>query len=438
MKRFWLASGGGIVALSMWIGCSSSDSGTSTPATGGSAGNAGAATGGSGGSAGSTDDGGAGHAGIPIAGAAGSTGKCPSPIEGSGPFALTVSGSATVTSNTGSAQATLSAQLYFPQGRVAHAPVVLARRDGYVPDLKVWRGTLDEQAGATGLSVSDYCSNGVSGDLVPPNGGIAGTLSYDLTAPSDALSIAKGPVLLCRDGDAPAAALHASNTAFLPTGSAFYSMTTPVDSSTIHPLTPDWLPAGITVSEAQGRLSLTPAAGAFPPGEWALDLSSLRDVMGASYSVPATLVVLRPAKDIADPMLNTVTQEEVAIYSGSLLSTPGRLTVAGSYTDQGLGAVIGLGGSSAHHSVRVRQRFICMGSNTEYPSARVTVVGSDGASANIPCTCGSSAEDQNAALPGAAPWYLVVEELPPRLLPCWMPGPPVQGQWELEEFELGP
>jgi hypothetical protein len=375
------------------------------------------------------------------AGAGGTWEQCSTTLEGEQPFATNVQGSTELPTDAGEVFLFFGAQLYFPQGRRPLAPVVLAHADLLNQDLSVWSGTLDAQGMAAGMMVRDHCEGSLLANLVGPSGGLQAEITYDLKTGEPLL---KGPLLLCPKGSAQPARLELSRclspntTSHLPTASVAFSMTTPVEPATLQPLNVAGMSAAVTVSEQGGRLVLAPASGAFPPGEWSLPLSSLRDVMGASYQSSVKLSVLKPAAAVQDPSLAALNQQAVAVHSGKLEHAEGVLRLTPDNAACGMGAVIGLGGEAGHTQLRLRHRFACQGSATSYDRAKVVVVASDGASVQVPVGCDAAPQDHSVTLPGMAPWYLVLDELKDRPLPCGATPPDVQDQWELDEFEFGP
>lgn len=349
-----------------------------------------------------------------------------------------MSGSKSLSLDGGTTTVHFEADLYFPEGRKPNAPVMLVHQDPYIHDLSIWRGTLGPNSEATDLHVGDHCSNWVSGDLLGPTGGILGEVHNNLNGPgTDVIAPVTATMLLCKSGDTPAPELSAQSK-ILPTGPLWLYSATPLDPASRQPTTLPGMPSPLALGESNGRLFINPSSGSFAPGQHTLDLSFLRDVMSRPMAGDASFTVLQPAGMMNDPSLATVDEDAVALLAGDIVQQPGVLRLSASNASEGLGAVVGLGGTSSDTSLRVRQRFVCEGSVTANPNARVQVVASDGSSSPVPYICGSTPQDQVVQLVGPAPWYLVVDELRATMLPCRFPEMYGANDWELDEFEFSP
>jgi hypothetical protein len=453
------AGAGGPSASSGGAGPSggSSGSGGVTPGGGGSAGSSGA--GGSGGTSGPGGSGGlagSGGAGAVSAGAAGADSgdaapegsapddgaveadsapdayarHCTTPVSGDAPFG---------------AQLGTSGAIFFPQGRVAGAPVIVIRDQLFTGGFSKSTSTLlPDLSSATDLSVRDHCQNGFSGRLVGPTDGIDALVSVnpDLTY-SDAIPpLVNERAWLCPTAPAPAPSMTTGGGQILPTSALTVSVNAPVDDTTLKTISAQPTNAFSSSVVADGRIRVGPQAGrAWLPSSLAVDLTGLRDAIGRSYGGAqiASFTVITPAGAIADRTMTAAPPTNAFVGTGFATSTAGgllTLSVLSASASTGYEAVVGLGAQAGATKLRLSHRVVCGTDN--FSDASAMLVSSDGYSAPIALGCAATPSEVTVTLPGSGPYYVVVQDERPAHFPCFGPLHFVPTPWELDSFDFLP
>jgi hypothetical protein len=410
------------------------------------------AAGGRGGSTGDAEAGPGGSTGDAEGGPGGSTGDaeggvidmCSTPLTGMAPFGAALFANVPFPVDGGTRTEPVNAQVYFPAGRLPGAAVILTGGNvgpgPFAPT--VARSTLDSAASVNALSVSDSCGNGIAdGSLVEPPSGLTGTaiLNIDPFMSSDALVLVRAPARLCPNGAVPGAAVASAPMEIWPTSSIALTLTTPVDLATRAnvKIKDSNRPLTVTGGETNSIVYVTPQTGAFPPGDLALDVAGLTDVLGRSYSQLVTLKVQKPTTAIADRTLTTPPSSTAWVAASANLTTrDGLLVIEPSLAASQLAVTIGLGDEPGSKTLRIKHRWVCAGPTM--PPKSTKLVASDGAVVDVPGNCAGAPEDTTVTLAGAGPFFLVVQTGGERSPRCSYPSPPLRDNWELDEFAFAP
>jgi hypothetical protein len=334
--------------------------------------------------------------------------------------------------------------LYFPQGRVAGAPVVM---DPLGTERQVGRATLDSSLTVAFVEASDRCGNRVRGALVGPDDGLRADLLLNPDPMSDALHLFPGTAVMCPSGSIPAPAMkRLGSEPIVPGETIDFSADTPISQATLTSANVAEAPgAYASVGNGDEQLRVAPANGrVFVPGALSLDLREVTDVLGRPYLPDVYLIeVLKPAGTIADGGADAgVAASAIAAAYDTLVVANGTTTVSPKGLGMGIGsgyaAVIGLGAGTGATTARVVHRFICTRAG-DSATGTVTIVSSDGSFAPVAGSCSEAPTEVAVILPGPGPHYLVVKDLrQPLQMQCSLASPPVWDKWELTSVTLEP
>lgn len=351
------------------------------------------------------------------------------PIVGTTAFGVVLSGA--VTLDDGSKPGPLSAYAYFPGGRVAGAPVILAMADSL--GWSTARATLDASLGAKGLRVEDpYCHESIDATLIGPNDGFVARVELN-PSDSDAIILHPGNARLCSTGPVPALALITPPKAELLEPFVLF-MNAPLDPTTYPALTAS---QPVTTGDDRARLRIGPASAAFGlDTKLTLSLGGVRDVLG------------RPLPDVAVDLPVPFgrlagSASEITFAEGGLGATPkvetGVLSVTlgwshpwpPNYPRYG----IGLPDAAGATKLRLRHRSICV---TTGP-ANVRVIGATGKTTTIVAKCASTPSEETIPLPPSDGRYVLLIDYPmPTSLPCNYPAPTTSVTYQLAGFRYDP
>jgi hypothetical protein len=331
------------------------------------------------------------------------------PISGDKPFGVRLSGSGPAADYGGKAAGTAFAtvDLYFPRGRVPGGEVVLAIGT-YGGGWKAARGTLDGTLSARGLEVRDpHCGDGITGDLVGPTGGIAAIATNNRSAPSDALDLVKGSVVMCAAGavpeqkfmSMPAATILPHQTIELRAARPLMGTASATPSTDI---VVEDIVGGVAIHRKMGWYSLsTPTT---------IDLSGLRDVLGAPLGLTSARTIV-PTAVATDLTFATPYPEGAALGSATVVS--GMLVTGG---DSEWSYLLAIGDGGGKKKLRMKHRLVCGTSSTGYAS--VAIVSSDGVATPVVAKCSGELLEDVVEVNGAPPYYLSAAQRTYRTPPC--------------------
>lgn len=296
------------------------------------------------------------------------------PIRGEKPFAVSLSGKSDAADP--SARVYAGAVLYFPRGRVAFAPVLIASGT-LTTSLQ-----LDASLSVRDISLHDPdCGGGWSGDLVGPTGGINAVVSNNVSGTSDNLRFKTGAVTMCATGEAPPQRVLDVGDAIFPTSDVVVRVARPVDGSSLDAVSAQnafgVVPLNVRVSG--NEIHIASATGLFAPfHETTFDLSGLRDILGMPLGIatkPRTMP-LPTTPAAAAPF-------EVAATN-----------------------LFSIGGDAAAKRLRISHRATCP---TGSLLIRVAVVAANGVMVALRPPCTSYGVEQLVELTGVAPYAMYVQ-----------------------------
>ncbi|MEZ4407735.1 MAG: hypothetical protein R3A52_14875 [Polyangiales bacterium] len=250
-------------------------------------------------------------------------------IDGSGPLAVTLRGTAVGERGSGRASAlTETIDLYLPRGRVAGAPVVYAFQSTWpYARLEALAGTLDATLGNGGLAFHGYRGGQVDFTvrLVGPDRGAVMDVTRNLNERTDSAEVVTARVPLCPVG-APAPELSVGPRVIVPTVGVSLVPSAPIATGLdAVRVTVGGEAAPANVSYAQGVLTVTPAAPWPVGGDIAVDTSSLRDLMGRAFTVPDPITTLRTTAEVSDLTFETAPPPGAVVPGAGV--EMGRLTI---------------------------------------------------------------------------------------------------------------
>jgi len=369
--------------------------------------------------------------------------SCP-PISGSTPFAVRLAGTGRATDDAGvpvdDAMVGAVVDMYFPSGRVSGGEVVLALAVE-AGGAQVAYGTLDSTLSARGLSIYDTdCSDGFTGDLVGPTGGIDAHVTVNLSGSwSDTPYLRRGRVAMCREGAPPEQAVdRPPPPTILPHGGfqirgrrpfsrASFALVTAKTSAAAVPLNVTTGTPGVTIAPATRTFSFFDAT--------TIDLSGIRDVLGGPLGLTST-TTLATTTTIVDRTFAFA--PPVGSYVGDTPTiSSGRLRVGFVGGDAGPGPAwqfgLAIGSAGGATKVRLRHRLECASGSSA--SASAMIVAADGKVAVAKPMCGTAPVDDVVTLAGVGPYALVAQQWTWASRPCNYPAPRPSGvAYELDEL----
>ncbi|MGZ3416939.1 MAG: hypothetical protein ACXVEE_03685 [Polyangiales bacterium] len=351
------------------------------------------------------------------------------------PFAATFS--TTMTGDAGTA--TLSIQAYSPQGRVPGADVIVAMPVKSLDRKRTYyaaaRGTLDEALSSTLLEMRDtYCGGHVKGAFSAAVGGLEGDVSIDLSEPSaDVVVTIDGHTLLCRSGALDPLKIVAPSSEPMPADPIWVTGNRLIDPASLASITATPKRAlGATSSDME--LSVVPEVPFDPFHSVAIDLSGVRDVMGA----PLGLGVLHTralSASVADPTFASPPGDGAVIGAGATVAD-GRLRAASVETYD---VVIGIGAIASPKKLHLKHRFDCPKGSTPSTSSSFRLLSDAGAVIAVEVSCDTSPAETIVDL-GAGRWAIEARSGRAQVgigTPCWGPGgwsADPSTAYELDEF----
>jgi hypothetical protein len=354
---------------------------------------------------------------------------CPEPLSGKAPFGAEL----------GNTDA-----IFFPQGRVAGAPVIVINHLLFTGGFSTIRSTLlPDLSSATGLGGRDQCGNGFAGLLVGPDDGIDAvvTTNRNTDLSSDVLSLVTSRAWVCATAPARAPSMSTGGGEILPTSALTVSVIAPVDETTLKTISVQPTNVFSSSVDTDGKISVGPPAGrAWLPGALAVDLTGVRDVLGRSYDgAKGAFTVLAPAGAIVDRTMTAAPPANAIVGTGYSTSTAAGLLTLSVPSPGSLAsyrAVVGLGAQAGATKLRLSHRVVC-GTRT-FSYAVANLVSADGYSAPIALGCAATPSEVTVTLPGTGPYYLVVKNERPIEMPCNAPSGFDSSPWELDWFDFLP
>jgi len=373
---------------------------------------------------------------------AGDSETCATPLAGTAPFSAHLKASGTLFSpyRNSPRPVGLDLDIYFADGRVAGAPVLLAMPVQYaVPALQVGAQiALAADLSATGLTVEGGLGVLVNGTLLPADDGMSAAVTANLSLGTDVADDATGVLKFCPTGPGPAPSLavrplSSASTLLAPTSTVLLNPTTPIDATArtkIKLYAGDTeVPVTVVIGTAlESSPLLLTATAAFPPeAALRLDTTAVTDILGRPVPSSGSLQPLTTTATVSDLTFATAPTGAVAT-TGSSQVTDGNLVLGNTGNSGGFNALLALGSVAPATQARLRVGVTCTvaGSPATGPSALVTrasLVGAVGASVAVPLACGSP-QDVTVPLPASTGkiWLSVVSEPPPQH-PQFLPYP---------------
>lgn len=302
---------------------------------------------------------------------------------------------------------TLHLQLYFPEGRHAGAPYVLATT-GEVPmrgsdrPIGVVSGVLDNTAGAEGIRLADpgYCFN-YTGALVGPDEGFHVEVHWNQFCGGDVVDDTSDQGWMrVSEQPAPVGGFQTVNQGFVPTSAIAFHSSVPIDEST----------AGTFVVmagriEVQGTIDVRPTqiifspTEAFPPNVPVhIQESSFKDAIGRALAHDLIVSPRLATVALTDLSLLTAPPEGALWESAWDAQTPGQLKME-RYQGSGL---VKLGDPGTATRLQIRLTHSC---NSSSPWHVAAVTGS-GHVVALTTGCDGEPSEQVVALPEAGPVWL--------------------------------
>ena len=376
-----------------------------------------------------------------------SAAPCSTPLAGTAPFAAHLKGSGTLYTAASSYspsqphQVSLELDIYFPSGRVAGAPVLLAMPVDYAdPALQVGgQSLLAADLSATGLTVQGGLGVSVTGTLLPPDDGLSATVGEDLAMGTDIADQVSGALKLCPTGSPPTPGLAVasrndfavlrgtgtpvSTSLVAPTSHVLLKTATPIDAAALAKirLFAGDVEAPVTVavhSEFGSSPILLGADAAFPPLKpLRLDTTAVTDILGRPVPPSGSLQPLAPPGAVSDLTFATAPTGALAT-TGTSQVTNGMLVLGHVGYGGGFDALLALGSVAPATQARLRIGVDCQAAGGSRPSelvARADLVGTAGDSVTVPLACGPP-QDVTVSLPPSTGniWLSVVSEPTPQ------------------------
>jgi len=279
-----------------------------------------------------------------------SAAPCSTPLDGTEPFGAHLDGKGTLYTDpyfpppNQPYQASLALDIYFPGGRVAGAPVLLAMPVEYaVPALQVSaQSVLAADLSATGLNVSGGLGVRVTGTLLPSDDGLSAAVEENIAFATDVGEMATGVLKLCPTGPAPVPGLTVlsrndfpslrststpvQTSLVAPTSTVLLKPSTPIDPEALAKIRLYASDAEIPVSvrvgtDIESSPLLLSANAAFPPETpLRLDTTAVTDVLGRPVPCSSSLSPLTTTAVVSDLTFATAPTGAVATTGTSLIS----------------------------------------------------------------------------------------------------------------------
>lgn len=338
--------------------------------------------------------------------------SCTTPVDGSTPFSVTLNGTGMADGGVVSGYA----EIYFPEGRAAGRPVIMAVPRYFPPATRaIARGVLDSTLSATLTAKDPDCMGGVSGTLVGPADGMDAVVSNNKTAPSDAVDIVSAPAALCPMGTPSAPAFSVGGVTPLPTQTVHVDGNVPLDTSTFSTIfsTPS---RPLDVQEDGTRISIKGKNAFDPFTELTVDLSGVRDVLGRPIGA-LTFKTQALSASLTDGTFATAPSSgayfgDVSVSAGVLRAT------AATYPGIPLILVLGIGSQGSKTSVHLQHRFEC--SFGGLGDARVSLVSESGDVVDVMTDCTTAIVDKVVTIPASrGRWAVVAVRHAYESRPCW-------------------
>lgn len=364
-----------------------------------------------------------------------SAAPCSTPLDGTEPFGAHLDGKGTLYTDPDFPppnqpyQASLALDIYFPRGRVAGAPVLLAMPVEYaVPALQVSaQSVLAADLSATGLNVSGGLGVRVTGTLLPLDDGLSAAVEQNIAFATDVGEMAAGVLKLCPTGPAPMpgltvvgrndlASLRSTSTPVqtslvAPTSTVLLKPSTPIDPEALAKIRlyagDTEIPIGVRVgTDIESSPLLLSANAAFPPETpLRLDTTAVTDVLGRLVPCSSSLSPLTTTAVVSDLTFATAPTGAVATTGDSTI-TDGKLVLRGPGFFY---ALLALGSVAPATQARLRIGVVCTQTTSVW--VRASLVGAAGDSVAVPLACGSP-QDVFVPLPPSTGkiWLSVVSE----------------------------
>lgn len=319
-------------------------------------------------------------------------------------------------------------QLYFPEGRVAGAPLLVT----HAGSGQAVRAVLDANLSAPiSIYSSPDCGDGFKGTLRGRDDGLQGTIVITNGPSTDAPISASFELTLCpEDVTIPPPQIHVPRKAGLPESPIVVILSAPLADAANGGITLDGQPA--KVETKSGEVTIRPAAGNLTPGVHDLDLSSLRDVLGRSYEgARFQYEVPKPIGAISDLSFSTAYPADAVVGDVDLFKIEdGKLVCENTAARRlvlGLPSISGATRMRFHHSVR---------SGFGSPTTRVQLIASDGAV--TPVAISSDGSPTVIDVQGKEPFYVSIDGPIMAQRDCYQPILPSNDRYALDRIELIP
>jgi hypothetical protein len=341
---------------------------------------------------------------------------CQTAISGDSPFGVKVSGTATLFSdNGGTAQgkelgeAQIEFDLFFPNGRRAGAPALLATRSACKPGaLNVYGVNGDAMGGTIDVGgwiwLNEFNFHGMlSGDT------IRGTAGMNVAEPStDVGEYGTGQLTLCAAGSPSAATLVPVDEMVYPTQTAWFVPGAPVDLTDVHVSVASSGHAVKTeVVQENGLIGVRPIAS-FPPGiGLTFDFSGSRDVIGRSLIVTAPQAATTSTV-VSDLTFASAPPAGAVVPPAEVVDGRLELYVLGSYqhTDRPFNhQLVALGDHSGPQQL-AKLSLSCWYEWKHVFTSSLGLIDATGNVEPIPIKCDYTDEQVTVVLPGTGPFWL--------------------------------
>jgi hypothetical protein len=390
-----------------------------------------------------------------------SAAPCSTPLDGTEPFGVHLEGRGALyhgpfpPAANQPYQASLALDIYFPGGRVAGAPVLLAMPVEYaVPALQVSaQSVLAADLSATGLNVSGGLGVRVTGTLLPLDDGLSAAVEENIAFATDVEEMVTGALKLCPTGPAPVPGLTVlsrndfpslrststpvQTSLVAPTSTVLLKPSTPIDPEALAKIRLYASDAEIPVSvrvgtDIESSPLLLSANAAFPPETpLRLDTTAVTDVLGRPVPCSSFLSPLTTTAVVSDLTFATAPTGAVAT-TGTSLITDGKLSLRGLGLSTSFYALLALGSVAPATQARLRIGVVCTQTTSVW--VRANLVGAAGDSVAVPLACGSP-QDVFVPLPPSTGkiWLSVVSE-PQAPHPQYLNPPSANNQVEIDEI----
>ncbi|MGZ3451818.1 MAG: hypothetical protein ACXVEF_19570 [Polyangiales bacterium] len=348
-------------------------------------------------------------------------------MSGTSPFGVELAGAIAFDDKT-VPPTSAGAMLFFPKGRVAGQPVILARARTLMPGWDLSKATLAADLSAVIPKVTDKnCWDAIEGTLSGDT--FDAKVTVNVSVPSDAVSTKSGTAKMCATGPVATPKLTTDSTIGM-RDPVDLKINLPIDASTLSGVKLESVP--ITVAEVGDLVRITPTNAYLPSATMSVTLGGMSDLLGRAFTAPSAKVFVWTPTGALPAGSIGFTLDMIAGFGATFSVIDSELhLVSPSLTRYGI--AIGLESKSGTTKIRIKHRFAC---TTFAGTIHAALIGSAGEVTPFAVSCGSTSLEEVKTLPGSGKHYLWVDATAPEKRPCWTPSPSSLPDYVLTSYAL--